>query len=527
MDAASNRVRVTYPDANYVTYTYDALNRVSQVGENGATSGAGLLAVYAYDLLSRRQSITRGNGTATTYDNYDLASRLTSATFNFGGTSFDSTLTFGYTGAGQMNARATTNAAFGWWTVPDSTHSYVSDGLNRYASVNGTVFTYDANGNLTGDGARTFSYDIENRLTSVGGSSQLALDYDPLGRLRQTMSGSTATDLVYEGGRLVAEYSGSTLLRRYVHGAGTDEPIVWYEGSGLTDRRHLHSDERGSIAATTDAAGVATAYHYGPYGEPTAWSGSRFRYTGQIVLPEVGLYYYKARVYDPKLGRFLQTDPIGFDDDLNLYSYTGSDPLNRTDPLGLAEMNLFSPYAGETIYTYSLKFDTPAFDVAAHGDHVLGKVLNATTMRLPSTGIPISPEGLVRQATGVKGVLPGYGYVPGTPMLLAVCGISKEYAAAVSAAAHATVTFTSGQARYKKEVDGHTSVFVTTRDGKISNWESIRVNGSNVTYTSASGAVTHFSYNAKTGMLTEAEAQTGSHIKQQSCGDPNKCGGQQ
>jgi RHS repeat-associated protein len=137
---------------------------------------------------------------------------------------------------------------------------------------------------------------------------------------------------------LQEEYDAATgaLLRRYVTGAGTDEPLVWYEGAGLTDRRWLIADERGSIAAVTDGTGAAIAINtYDEYGNPGAANLGRFQYTGQAWIAELGLYHYKARLYDPATGRFLQTDPIGLAGGLNLYAYAGADPINATDPWGL------------------------------------------------------------------------------------------------------------------------------------------------------------------------------------------------
>jgi RHS repeat-associated protein len=99
------------------------------------------------------------------------------------------------------------------------------------------------------------------------------------------------------------------------------------------------ADHQGSIIGWTNASGLLgeAPYTYGPYGEPQSWQGSRFRYTGQISLPEAQVYHYKARAYDPAMGHFLQTDPIGQSDDPNLYAYVKGDPRNHADPMGLLD----------------------------------------------------------------------------------------------------------------------------------------------------------------------------------------------
>ncbi|HEV7661207.1 MAG TPA: RHS repeat-associated core domain-containing protein, partial [Allosphingosinicella sp.] len=333
-DAAGRRTRLTYPGSGlYVDYDYLVTGEISAIRENGATSGAGLLGTYAYDNRGRRTGLTRGNGAVTSYA-FDNVSRLTQLVENVSGTSYDSTSDFTPNPASQIAATTRSNDNYAWTAHYAVNRNYTANGLNQYSAAGAITPTYDTRGNLTSAGSITYGYNSDNRLISATGS--VALTYDPLLRLATTTGNTTFTRFAYDGIAMIAEYdSGSSLLRRYVYGPGL-EPLVWYEGTGTSDRRWLHPDERGSIVAITNGSAVVTNVNtYDEYGIPGSGNAGRFQYTGQMWLGELGMYHYRARFYSPTLGRFLQTDPIGYGPGMNLYAYVRNNPVNFTDPLGL------------------------------------------------------------------------------------------------------------------------------------------------------------------------------------------------
>jgi RHS repeat-associated protein len=290
-DGVGNRVthaELIGPTTTPYKYVYDELNRLKEVRNN--TTNA-LIEGYGYDPLNNR--LTKTDGTNTVYYIYDDANQLKEM---------------------------------------------------RQGSPTGTLLAsllYDDNGNMyrktEGSTVTDITYDALNRLTAVSktGMASQSYTYDDQGRRLSKTIGSATTNYLYNGPDIVAEYTNWTnAAAQYTHGPNIDDPII---RSTTSSTQYFHQDGLGSVIAVSDRTGATTGtQRFDAWGNKLASTGTipQYGYTGREP-DETGLIYYRARYYDPSIGRFTQRDPLGQNAGINPYAYVNANPVNFNDPMGL------------------------------------------------------------------------------------------------------------------------------------------------------------------------------------------------
>lgn len=322
-DTVGRRSTMTANGQEPVTYGYDPASRLTQVGQSGK------IVVLDYDSTGRRKSLTYPNGTSTVYS-YDSASHVLNVSHQGPTSALIVGLTYSYDNAGNPITLTRSNGPAS--LLPDPVQASY-DAANEQIQFNGAAVIYDENGSLTFDGTHNYEWDARNRLqTFADANSSANFSYDALGRrISRSINGLT-TVYQYDGSEVVAEIQSGSLDATYVRGLNLDEPFIRFLAD---EEEYYHTDVLRSVIALTDSQGaISTTYRYEPFGNTQTLGASTnpFQFTGR-ENDGTGLYYFRARYYEPLLHRFISEDPLRAI--TNLYLYVENRPLIAIDPFGL------------------------------------------------------------------------------------------------------------------------------------------------------------------------------------------------
>ena len=396
-DAAGNLQSMTSNHANGVsaTYSYDDLSRLSTVADANLTGLPTNVTQYSYDNASNLGSVQYPNGVTTQFT-YDTLNRVMSASSQVAGYTYQRgptgnltnvielggrTVNWTYDGIYRLTNESIANDSAGNNGVVSYGLDPVGNRLNDTSSLNGispgtwgynsddevSTESYDANGNVTATGGKTFTYDSENHMMTMSATgTSVAMVYDGDGnRVGKTVNGVTTYYLVDDlnptGYPQVVEElnSAGTVERQYTYGLQRIDEDQIVNGSWTAS--YYGYDGGGSVRQLTNSAGSVTdTYEYDAFGNALQTSGStpnNYLYRGEQYDSDLGLYYLRARYYNPNSGRFMSRDPNegkAIDPKtLHKYLYAGGDPVNRVDP------------RGRDIIGFVLQLDSVIIDVAS------------------------------------------------------------------------------------------------------------------------------------------------------------------
>ena len=342
-DTSGQLYRLTMPSGNFVTYAY--LNgRVSGVSLNGSVT---VLSNVLYEPFGPTRGWSWGNLTLAVRE-YDTDGKIVTV---------DSADAKAYAYDDAFRITGITDLA-----DATRTQSYGYDVLDRLSGVTGTglnlAWLYDQNGNrlLQGGGSSaiaarqlTFTYDDAGRMSSAtSGASTVSYKVNALGqRVRKTVAGVSTYFVYGESGHLLGEYDNAgNLIQETVWLDDIPVATLRPNGSGGVSVFYVHTDHLNTprrVSRPSDNV-IVWRWDSDPFGTTLASEDPdgdsnlfvyNLRFPGQYFDGETGLHYNYFRDYDPGVGRYVQSDPIGQGGGLNTYAYVGSSPISAVDPFGL------------------------------------------------------------------------------------------------------------------------------------------------------------------------------------------------